>query len=238
MNNDITNTFGTLYHPVKAFVLYQQEQGDKNIYVESYDMDSKGYPINAHPLSVRESTALSKALDSSAESKHSFLKPAGLLPSNVLYINPYQSGYAVWYTPPQKIDLLFADSLTIPNGKAHIPALLWKASKDSLYVYALKSSEYDLGTPLYHAPFFNVYEDGRVCMGTVSINIKKDCLLEAFMRTWETYFFKSYFSHLFQGHQPVKGNIIQLWQSLIGTRRKFPMKSLIKTNRTVKHIIQ
>ncbi len=111
---DITATFGTLYHPLKAFVIYQQDTSDKNIYVEAYDMDKNGYPINAHPLSVHESTNLANALDTSEELKRNFLKPSGLLPKNILYLNPDQNGYAIWHTPSQKVDLFFVEHLGIP----------------------------------------------------------------------------------------------------------------------------
>jgi PRTRC genetic system protein B len=235
--NDITGAFGTLYLPKKAFVVYQQEGQEKHIYIESYDMDG-GYPVNAHPLSVKESIALAKALDTSEDLTCGFLKPGGLLPKNVLYINPDTNGYAVWHTPQQTVNMLFTETLGIPNGRANVPALLWKASKECLYIYALKN---DTGLHeqevLYHAPFFNVYESGKVCMGTVNIHISPDCRLEAFMRQWESYFFNSYFSHLFEKHNPVKGNIVQLWHSLAGGRKKFPKKSLVKNGRTIKNIL-
>ena len=235
--NNITASFGTLYHPVKAFVVYRQGDKEKNIYIESYDMDSGGYPMNAHPLSIRESAALAKALDNSQELKRSFLKPEGLLPKNVLYIDP--EGYALWHTPRQKVSLLFSEGLGIPNGKAEVPALLWKASKDHLQIYALdKDAELCEDTPLYHAPFFNIYKDGRVCMGTVAVRISTDCHLELFMQQWENYFFNSYFSHLMQGHIPVKGNIVQLWQGLVNSRKKFPAKTLIKNGFTIKNLLQ
>lgn len=131
--NDITATFGTLYHPIKALVIYQPNTSDTNIYIETYDMDKNGYPINAHPLSVQESIRLANALDTSEQRKRQFLTPAGLLPKNVLYLNPDHNGCAMWYTPAQTLDLLFVESLTIPNGKASIPPLLWKASKNSLH---------------------------------------------------------------------------------------------------------
>lgn len=86
--NDITQNFGTLYRPVKAFVVYEKDSTDKQHYVESYDMDDSGCPINAHPLSVREATALAKSLDTSEELQRNFLKLESLLPKNVLYINP------------------------------------------------------------------------------------------------------------------------------------------------------
>jgi PRTRC genetic system protein B len=235
---DITNTFGTLYNPIKAFVVYQKDSADKTIYVESYDMDKKGCPINAHPLNLKESTELAKALDTSEELTCKFLKPSGLLPKNVLYINADRDGYAIWHTPPQRVDLFFVDSLGIPNGKASIPALLWKASKNTLWIYALNSNQ-EIGerTTLYHAPFLNLYEDGKVCMGTVSVSIKEDCLLEEFMKVWEQYFFNSYFSHVIGDASPVKGNIIQLWQTLVLSGKHFPMKSLLKNGLTIKNLL-
>ena len=236
--NNITDKFGTMFYPKKAFVVYERKGQGRDIYIESYDMDDKGYPVNAHPLSMKESIALAKVMDTSEELHRSFLKPQGLLPHNILYINPDHNGYAVWYTPQQTIGMLFVDNLGIPNGKASIPPLLWKASKNSLQIYALKE---DTGlneqTLLYHAPFFNTYEDGKVCMGSVSVNISPDCQLEDFILQWEGYFFNSYFSHLFEGHIPVKVNIVQLWQSLINSRKKFPLRSLAKNGLTIKNII-
>ncbi|MFH7017340.1 PRTRC system protein B [Flavobacterium sp. FlaQc-47] len=235
---DITQKFGTLYNPVKAFVVYQKLSAEKSIYVEGYDIDINGCPINAHPLSLRESTKLADALDTSEELTRKFLKPLGLLPKNVLHLNPEHDGSAIWYTPSQKVSLFFVESLGIKNGEAFLPPLLWKASKNALYIYAMYADDQmDENTALCHAPFFNLYTDGRVCMGTVSVNIKPNCHLEEFIALWEQYFFNSYFSHLIGNSSPVKGNIIQLWQKLVGGNEPFPIKSLIKNGLTIKDIL-
>ena len=235
---DITSAFGTLYNPVKAFVVYQKNSAEKSIYVEAYDMDKNGCPINAHPLSLKESTQLASALDTSEELTRKFLKPSGLLPKNVLHLNPEHDGYAIWYTPAQKVSLFFVESLAIPNAEAFVPPLLWKASKNTLYIYAMVADKIiNEQTALYHAPFFNLYNDGRVCMGTVKVDIKTDCHLQDFMQSWEQYFFKSYFSHLIGNTSPVKGNIIQLWQKLVGSGKPFPIKSLIKNGLTLKKLL-
>ncbi len=236
---DITGNFGTLYLPKAALVIYEKKDSQKHIYIESYDIGADGYPINAHPLSMRECSHLAKVLDTSDEMKRSFLKPEGLLPANVIYINPDHNGYAIWHTPPQRERLLFLDELGISNGAANLPALLWKAGKDTIQVYALDSNAaIDENTELYHAPFFNIYKDGKVCMGTVAVKIDNDCRLEEFIQQWQDYFFNSYFSHLMVGHNPVKGNIVQLWQGLIGSKKSFPKKLLIKNGLTIKNLIQ
>lgn len=235
---DITTSFGALYLPLKAFVIFEKKSDDKAIYIESYDFDKNGFPINAHPLSLKESTALANALATSEMLKHSFLKPTGLLPKNLLYLNPEKDGYAIWYTEAQKVKLYFVESLGIPNGLASIPPLIWKASKKKLSVYAINSTtNINEQSQLLHAPFFNIYKNGEVCMGTVAVKIKLDCSLEEFITQWQNYFFNSYFSHLIMEKSPVKGNLIQLWQKLIKNQKDFPTKCLIKNGLTLKDLL-
>ncbi|HVX00153.1 MAG TPA: hypothetical protein VHA52_06950 [Candidatus Babeliaceae bacterium] len=237
---ELTGTFGDLYYPVKA-LLFLQKSGDgiqTDFYVESYDMDSAGCPINGHPLSVQESNKLAKALQANKKKQQGFLNPKGLMPPNVLTINSSSSGFAVWHTPPQQIKLLFTENLGISSALAHIPAMVWKAGKNSIQVFATAETTYTENTHLCHAPFFNVYPDGRVCMGNVKISIPKDCGLEQFMELWQSYFFNSYFSHLFGGHQPVKGNIVQLWQHLTKSGEQFPTDVLINNKFQIKHLLQ
>ena len=59
--NDITKDFGTLYYPKSALVFYETKGTDTAMYVEHFDMDSNGTPINAHPLPVKEANVLAKA---------------------------------------------------------------------------------------------------------------------------------------------------------------------------------
>ena len=235
---DITQSFGTLYHPQKAFVIYEQNATAKHIYIESYDFDPCGRPVNGHPLSVPEANRLCKALQISEKKQSAFLAPKGLLPKNLLHIRTDKNPFAVWRTPAQSVKLYFKDDLGIPCGLTEIPALVWKATKTNITIYAVIQDDITLETPLFHAPFFNLHEDGRVCMGNVRLEIKKDCCLEDFISTWERAFFDSYFSHLIQGHQPVKGNIVQLWKSLSGTGKPFPSEKLIPAKKTLRDLIQ
>ena len=129
-------------------------------------------------------------------------------------------------------------NLNIPNGKANIPPLLWVANKQNLKIFALESDERpDENTPIFHAPFFNVYENGNVCMGTVDVKIKNSTTLEEFTESWENYFFNSYFSHLMNSHNPIKGNCVNLWKNLIETNETFPTDQLIKNNKILKELL-
>ena len=235
---NITHNFGVLYHPVSALVFYQNTDRNKDMYVEHFDIDKDGNPINAHPLTIREAKFLSKALHIEAEKNKEFLKPQHILSENILHINPSDNGSVIWYTKGQKVNLFFSETLGISNGIAQVPALLWSANKQNLVIFALSSDRRPTEkTMLYHAPFFNVYDSGSVCMGTVDVNIKNSASIEEFTQAWENYFFNSYFSHLMNGHNPVKGNCVNLWKDLINTGNPFPKKLLKNTKKTLKNIL-
>ncbi|MFH6965298.1 PRTRC system protein B [Flavobacterium plurextorum] len=240
MNNatDITASFGTLYFPKSALVFYEANGTDKETYVEHFDMDRDGNPINAHPLTVREATILAKCLQTDEEKNTAFLKPKGILPTNVLHINPSNDkGTVLWYTKAQQRQLYFVDGLGIPNGTAQIPAMLWLASKSSLTVFALATNRRPTEkTPLHYAPFFNIYEKGNVCMGTVSIDIKNSASVEEFIQAWEHYFFNSYFSHSLCSNL-TKKNIVTLWKDLVNTDKPFPNEVLKTNSQTLKNLL-
>lgn len=233
---NISEQFSDQYIPYKALLIYNCEKDTtgnhhtsdtSQIYVESYDIGRQGNPINAHPLSIKESIALAEMLQSSSELQNGFLRSKGVLPNNILHINPHNEGYAVWYTAAQQRNLFFVDGLGIPCGKGFVPAMLWKATRERLQVFALKGK----GRPtakatLYHAPYFNIYEDGAVCMGTVDISIDRNTRLEDFMTRWEQYFFNSYFSHGLAGGGLTNQNIVQLWQQQVNTNTRFPEAAL------------
>lgn len=235
---DITNDFGTLYLPKCAFVFYENESKNSETYVEYFEMDDNGNPINAHPLTVREAQRLSKTLNIQNKKDKDFLKPNGIISPNILHINSSENGKVVWFTKSQERELFFVKNLNIQNGKANIPPLLWVANKQNLKIFALENNERpDENTPIFHAPFFNVYENGNVCMGTVDVKIKNSSSLEEFIESWENYFFNSYFSHLMNNHNPIKGNCVNLWKNLIETKESFPIAQLIINNKILKELL-
>ena len=59
---DIKDHFGTLYYAKSALVFYETKGTENDMYVEHFDMDSNGTPINAHPLTVEEANILAKSL--------------------------------------------------------------------------------------------------------------------------------------------------------------------------------
>lgn len=236
--NDITGNFGKLYFPQSALVFYQTKGQHTYTYVEYFDMDENGKLINAHPLTVREANALAKALKTAQRDKDPCLQSESIISSHILKIEA-DKGKVVWFTKAMQRDLYFTESLGIPNGKANVPPMLWMAGRENLYVFALRSNRRPTErTKLYNAPFFNVYANGNVCMGTVDVSIKRTASLEAFTTAWENYFFNSYFSHLMHNYNPIKGNCVCLWERLIATGEAFPKELLQKSRITLKNVLQ
>lgn len=233
------DTAPTLYHAAAAIVVFKPEDRDNDLYLEYYDMDESGCPVNPRPLSVKEAQGLAKALDTRKEAAKTFLKPERLLPPNVLHVNPAESGSVIWYTKPQRRKLFFTDSLGIAPQELPLPALVWAADKSRLFIYALACNRKPhLNSPLFNAPFFNLYRNGNVCMGSVDVCISQSASLEEFVGAWESYFFGSYFSHLIDGHTPVKGNLISLYQSLAKTGSPFPVEELVPNYKQLKHLLR
>jgi PRTRC genetic system protein B len=245
---NITEQFNQQYVPFKALLLYSyekpqdynngQNKAETQIYVESYDIGRNGKPINAHPLTLKEMTALSQILQTAQEKQDSYLKSRGLLPANVLYVNQQVNGYAVWHTPPQEVSLFFVENLNIASGKYAVPAMVWKANAEHLQVYALKGKvKPQLTSKLYHAPFLNLYQSGQVCMGTVNVDINQSTCLEDFTSKWQQYFFNSYFSHSISGNSNTRTNTTELWRSLAGNNKAFPQDELLSTGYTLKQLL-
>jgi PRTRC genetic system protein B len=236
--HNITNQFEDIYLPYKGIVVYKNKRPEiDTVYVESFDFSLTGRPINFHPLTDRECVGFEQSL-TPTKGKQGFLHQETMLPKTVLHINPVKNGGATWYSKARKTPLFFKEGLQIPAGVAAVPPLLWKATKEQLHIFALSTTRRPTWeTPLYYAPFFNISENGRVCMGSVDINIAENCSLDTFATQWERYFFTSTFTHLLGAACPVKGNVIQLWQKQIKTGEKFPLDVLLKTKYTIKNII-
>lgn len=236
MMEDITNNFATYFYPKSALVFYQSDGSSDQSYVEHYDMDERGNPINAHPLTVREAKRLAESLYMD-EDKDTMLKSEGILDQNILSFDS-KTNKIIWFTKAQFRPLHFSAGLEIKSGNAHTPAMLWMADRSSLYVYALTGNRRPtLNTPLYHSPFFNVYQNGNVCMGSVDIEVKETGSIKTITALWESYFFNSYFTHLMSGHNPIDGNCVMLWKDLVDSDKLFPHEVLIKNNRKLKDLL-
>ena len=239
MEERILSQLGSLYYPVSALLVYTKKgygQADRS-YVEHYDIDANGKAINAHPLTIQETSKLIKSLKVQVSGSKERVLSKEILPANLLYFNNDIQGPVIWYTRKTSLPLFFIDRLGLDSGVANVPAMVWKVVGKKLHVYALAADKRPTAdTTLYHAPFFNIHADGGVCLGTVDTKLDHITHLQDWMGAWQEFFFNSRFSHLLSS--PIKGNCVQLWKSLVGTGKPFPKKVLIPTQLTLGELLK
>ena len=151
---------------------------------------------------------------------------SGLLPKNCLWWKRQAGGgrvVAVWREPQVWNVALQVKVLEPPRRLAlPMPGLLFVCKPGTTpYIFAAPEMPTREGDPLYKAPCFNVFRDGRVCPGSHRFPTDPDEIPESF--------FTSFFSQTgdYQGRSKSHPNkLIDLWDELDGTT-VFPMNDLV-----------
>jgi PRTRC genetic system protein B len=164
--------------------------------------------------------------------------PVEFLPPNVL-VRTHES--IAWWTPPAIRPMFYVKDKSVEldrlSGKRFPqPALLFRATRGSLAVRALASNERpSLNSPLYRAPYWNVYDTGNICLG--STKVPREANVQSLPR-WEHAFFESEFTHANDSSKLTEhpGGFVGLWKSLVG-KKTFPIEHLAKTGETLEKFI-
>lgn len=154
--------------------------------------------------------------------------PAAFLPCNVLV---YSTSLTAWWEPAQVRSMFFApdcDGKTL-DGKLfpHPPLVFAVCNGRRLMVWALAEDRRpDPGSSLHMAPYWNTYDDGSVCHGSMAT--PKTTTIEN-LAQWSDAFFASRFTGSNLGIQQCSypEGFIGLWRSLIG-KKKFPVEYLLR----------
>lgn len=163
---------------------------------------------------------------------------AELLPENVL---AKTDRMIAWWTPRCVRRMFFENS----EGKAQIlngknfpqPPLVWRVAHGDLKIRALCGNKRpNTHTSLAAAPFWNLSDDGSVCLGTMR---SPDSASVASIGAWEQGFYESAFTHANVGRLTrQQGGHDALWAKLAGKRRPFPTDALIQLPQTLAQFIQ
>lgn len=164
--------------------------------------------------------------------------PVEFLPPNVL-VRTQES--IVWWTPAAIRPMFYlkdksAELDQLSGKRFPQPPLLFRASARNLDVRALSRNERpQLDSPLFRAPYWNVYDTGNICLG--STKIPGDASV-ASMPQWEHSFFQSEFTHSNASTKLTEhpGGFIGLWKSLAG-KKTFPVEHLADAKETLKKFI-
>jgi PRTRC genetic system protein B len=146
-----------------------------------------------------------------------------------------------WWTP-RRLRRMFFDNA---EGKAQElngrvfpqPALAWRVTQGDLKIRALCDNKRpNAETTLAVAPFWNLSDDGRVCLGTMR---SPESASAGSIAGWERGFYESAFTHANVGRVTRhKGGHDALWSELAGRRRRFPADALIRLPQTLAQFIQ
>jgi len=160
---------------------------------------------------------------------------SGILPASALWWSQSRDGpeVALWRQPRVWPVAVMVEPLKPPlRMRLPMPGLIFVCRQGSPpRVYAARERPGNLENPIYHAPLFNLFPDGRSCAGTHRFPDVIDGIPESF--------FQSFFSiEASYGGRSRKHprNLMALWRELDGKRR-YPMSDLVPLG-TVMDIIK
>lgn len=135
--------------------------------------------------------------------------PHGRIPSNLIYCDPRAGKETyIWYNPPAKRTRFFSERLNLENGIYHVPGTIYAVKEKTLRVFCFRGKKPKHDDILLGVPYFNIYRDGKVCMGTARPNIKTDPTYEDIMYAWENAFWNSIDVHT-NGSPSTMGNLTE-----------------------------
>jgi len=192
--------------PVMSLIVYHSESSS---YVEEHAIrelqDNKFTFGPGKPARIKLLGKLLEEIKGIDKSKYEF---KNFIPSNVVRFNlKDQSLNLMWLFKKSVRELTFSETNRIKDKRKIIPNLIFQVKNGELYVYAYKLDR-GLKTKIYYAPFHNIYNDGKVCMGNAKINWNISDLEELIIHI-ERMFFNSKFTHL--NHSNFKNNINVIW---------------------------
>ncbi|WP_156507727.1 hypothetical protein [Halioglobus sp. HI00S01] len=114
---------------------------------------------------------------------------------------------------------------------------VWQACR-SLSVFAVKSTTLSENTPLYNAPYWNIDEDGTLCLGGA---VLPKTFNVHYCEEAEECLFGAQFSHRNGSHKVVRGDdsdkgLLMFWRG-VQTKQKFPNSELIAAKKRLGDIL-
>lgn len=168
------------------------------------------------------------------------IKIGDFLPGNILSVG---IDSLVWWVPPARKRVFFNSEKLGGECSAEIPhpGLIFRVSGESAWsVFAVKGKDRPPpGTPLFLAPYFNVWADGKICIGNV---ITPSGSAADTISVWEKAFFDSYFTHP-NVHAPEKlvnhtGGAYGFWKEMLdGKYKRFPERVLVDMECTLSDLL-
>ena len=206
---------------VHAILLYGSKERIRLATVHVPESDPQGGPPllgEGQPLTRQFLEHLCRGLGSEL--------PAAYLPERVLI---YSTSLTAWWEPAQTRCLFFShesDGKTLDGKVFPHPPLVFAVKNHQLHVWALDTNRRPTpDSSLFMAPYWNVYENGAVCHGSMAAPRTVDL---AHLARWSEAFFISRFTHSNLGLALCKHpeGFLGMWRDLAGQSR-FPIEYLL-----------
>lgn len=229
-----------LFIPSNILTIYRRGS-DGNYYIEICDViDKKNSfkPGPGRPLSKDVMRNLFKAtFDDKKENQKLFTD--NYIGDHILYFVPeVHNRRIIWYRKAMQISMIFSAKLKITKPKIWMPAMLFDVNIKSIKIYALKQNKRPgLNTKLCHPPILNLIGENSLCWGGVRTKIPDNITIDQEIKLWETYLWKSEFSHAGTVVSS-KTDIVKLLRDLGKSGEKFPVNELTETAYTLKSILK
>lgn len=221
--NTLTTALRTTYKPTIAIVVHTTDDKmdhHRKYYLESHHINEEGKILEGKPLQQETINDIVELFYADRKERSQL---GGCVPENILSYSPVSGGKyrLVWYRPAEVRYIHFAKQLKIASGKAWVPPIIYSVYGSELWVYALKKSTRPEGfSKPYRAPFHNVADNGKVCLGTAKVKKPDSPTFENAMKYWEDLFWLSEFSHLNGASNPTKSDLDKVWKKLIAKNPK------------------
>lgn len=225
--NQRTKILSDQYVPVKAMMIYESKIMDESsYYIESHPIDDAGRVLAGKPLQQENLDAI---VDVFFDERKNQAEVKGMIPENLLSFSVLPGGNyrMVWYRPEEIRVLHHAIQLKLATDKCWVPATIYKADRNQLDVFALKSDKRPTEkTQIYKPPFFNVSDTGDVCLGSAKVKKPTEKTYSNLMKYWEDLFWLSEFTHE-NGTQKIKSkDLAAVWKKLMTSKTKMKWSSI------------
>jgi PRTRC genetic system protein B len=193
---------------------YEEPANSVDHYITKHRVDGEGRLLEGAPLTKEMLHNICSLVMPS-------LRAMEYIPEKVLAYSP---GTAIlWWTPSVSRRVFFAKETGLRSGAYPLPATLFLVVNRVLHTWALATTvRPEPSTPIYHSPFFNVYEGGTCCMGNIELPRNAS---PGDIDDWE----KAFFDGACNGHIAPKLQGIEpyeLWKAIEG-KTEFPKEYLI-----------
>lgn len=213
-------------YELKAIYLIYEDVVSSNNYIETA-LVSNNTIKDFRPLSKRMLNDLRNSINMVKTEEDADLIDTRnqILPDNVIYHNG--KNILIWKHPGGNKTILFE------NMKVDVifPKLVFQLEVNSLFVYAYNGKLKE-STELRRILLPNFYDDCRLCLGNISLNLNKSSI-NFTMQRCESIFFDSKFSdHLFNatlfGHKDVQSYITSIKGKQINSTPSKQLKNILK----------